>query len=220
VTWAECGTQFIIRYGIFAMLYCFCLVGMGVSVGNLAAVLAGIGLPLAHISVPAIPVTFPIGVISWFFFAILARINFEEGRTILYAIKYAINNSISMWMNGGILEFRKKEKKAEEAQSQEQDRAEKAAEAQSQAQAQEEAEKEAGAGALAAAKDRAEDRQKVRARALPSTGFLLSQRYLPPSAGHPPLAHLQGHQRSAFRYQRSPARGCRPLDEEPLAPVC
>jgi hypothetical protein len=92
------------RIGVFIMLYFFCLVGMGIGVVNLSSVLAGIGLPLAHVTVPAIPVTFPISVISWFFFAILLRINYEELRVIAYAFQVAhkwVLGAPRLMINGG-----------------------------------------------------------------------------------------------------------------------
>jgi len=76
------------RIGLFIMLYLFCLVGMGMGVGNLGAVLAGIGLPLGQpVAIPALTATLPISFISWFFFAILLRINYEEVRGILYCFQ-------------------------------------------------------------------------------------------------------------------------------------
>ena len=76
------------RIGVFIMLYLFCLVGMGMGVANVGAVLAGIGLPLGQpIAVPALEVSVPISFMSWFFFAILLRINYEEVRVILYSFQ-------------------------------------------------------------------------------------------------------------------------------------
>ena len=76
------------RIGVFIMLYLFCLVGMGMGVANVGAVLAGIGLPLGEpVAVPALKMSVPISFMSWFFFAILLRINYEEVRVILYSFQ-------------------------------------------------------------------------------------------------------------------------------------
>lgn len=89
----------ILRYGLFAMLYCFCLIGIGVGVGNLLAML---NTTTGPITIPAAPASLSTAVISYFFLGILIRINWEEIRIVVYALERLIKVGVNSMLYGSL----------------------------------------------------------------------------------------------------------------------